>query len=69
MEFKGHLPKRQGRCHPLTVLDDRSRFSVGLSACGDERTESVQARLSGLFRRYGLPDRMLMDRLALGKAA
>lgn len=61
MDFKGHFPMRQGRCHPLTVLDDHSRFAVGLSACGDERTESVQARLSGLFRRYGLPDRMLMD--------
>lgn len=61
MDFKGHFPMAQGRCHPLTVLDDHSRFSVGLLACPDERTLSVQARLTGLFRRYGLPKRVLAD--------
>ena len=61
MDFKGHFPMAQGRCHPLTVLDDHSRFSVGLFACPDERTLSVQARLTGLFRRYGLPKRILAD--------
>lgn len=61
MDFKGHFPLTQGRCHPLTVLDDHSRFNVGLDACADERTLTVQARLSALFRRYGLPERMTMD--------
>jgi len=61
MDFKGHFPMSQGRCHPLTVLDDHSRFSVGLFACGDERTLSVQMRLSHLFRRYGMPKRILAD--------
>ena len=61
MDFKGHFPMAQGRCHPLTVLDDHSRFSVGLFACSDERTLSVQARLSGLFRHYGMPKRILAD--------
>lgn len=61
MDFKGHFPMRKGRCHPLTVLDDHSRFSVGLFACANERTESVQAQLTVLFRRYGLPARMLAD--------
>jgi transposase InsO family protein len=61
MDFKGHFPMAQGRCHPLTVLDDHSRFSVGLFACLDERTLSVQARLTSLFRRYGLPKRILAD--------
>ncbi len=61
MDFKGHFPMSQGRCHPLTVLDDHSRFSVGLFACGDERTVSVQTRLSDLFRRYGMPERILAD--------
>ena len=30
MDFKGHLPlaSRSGRCHPLTVLDDHSRFAL-----------------------------------------
>jgi transposase InsO family protein len=62
MDFKGHVPMRQGgRCHPLTVLDDHSRYAIVLSACGDEKTATVQGRLTEAFRRYGLPWRMLMD--------
>jgi len=61
MDFKGHFALDQGRCHPLTVLDDHSRFALGLEACADERGTTVQARLTGIFRRYGLPKKMLMD--------
>jgi transposase InsO family protein len=61
MDFKGHFPLREGRCHPLTVLDDHSRFSLGLEACGDERTQTVQQRLTKIFRHFGLPERMVMD--------
>jgi transposase InsO family protein len=61
MDFKGHFATDQGRCHPLTVLDDHSRFSLGLFACADERTETVQGHLTTLFRRYGLPERILCD--------
>ena len=42
MDFKGHFPmSRGGRCHPLTVLDDHSRFSLGVRACRDERGQTV----------------------------
>ena len=61
MDFKGHFAMMEGRCHPLTVLDDHSRFSLGLEACGDERTQTVQQRLTRIFRRFGLPERMVMD--------
>lgn len=61
MDFKGHFAADQGRCHPLTVLDDHSRFALGLEACGDERSQTVRARLTGIFRRYGLPGKMMMD--------
>lgn len=61
MDFKGHFAMEQGRCHPLTVLDDHSRFNIGLEACPDERGETVRQRLTRMFRRYGLPRRMLMD--------
>ena len=61
MDFKGHFAADQGRCHPLTVLDDHSRFALGLEACADERGTTVQHRLRGIFRRYGLPGKMLMD--------
>ena len=61
MDFKGHFATDSGRCHPLTVLDDHSRFALGLLACGDERAETVQGHLTVLFRRYGLPERLLCD--------
>jgi transposase InsO family protein len=61
MDFKGHFALTAGRCHPLTVLDDHSRYGLGLEACGDERETTVRERLVAVFRRYGLPDRMLMD--------
>lgn len=61
MDFKGHFAIGTGRCHPLTVLDDHSRFALGVQACANQRTETVRERLSAIFRRYGLPKRMLMD--------
>lgn len=61
MDFKGHFALRRGRCHPLTILDDHSRFAVGLEACGDERTQTVQERLTRIFQRDGLPERILSD--------
>src|SRR5512141_738158 len=33
MDFKGHFATSRGRCHPLTVLDDHSRYSLALQAC------------------------------------
>lgn len=61
MDFKGTVVLLRGVCHPLTVLDDHSRDPLGVDACADERTATVQTRLIALFRRYGLPLRMLMD--------
>jgi transposase InsO family protein len=62
MDFKGHVPMLDGgRCHPLTVLDDHSRYNVGLIACDNERTETVKSALIGLLERYGQPARMLCD--------
>ena len=62
MDFKGWFEMSSGsRCHPLTVLDDHSRFAVGLQACGNEQGLTVQRELKGLFRIYGMPRQMLMD--------
>ena len=61
MDFKGHVALHVGRLHPLTVLDDHSRFSVVLAACANERTETVQQQLVTAFRRYGLPERLITD--------
>lgn len=61
MDFKGHFPLASGRCHPLTVLDDHSRYALAIRACGDETETTVAGELTAVFRRYGLPDGMLMD--------
>jgi transposase InsO family protein len=61
MDFKGHFPLQEGRCHPLTLLDDHSRFCLLAEACPDEKGETVKAGLTKAFRRYGLPARMTMD--------
>jgi transposase InsO family protein len=61
MDFMGHFPLAKGRCHPLTVLDDCSRFSIAVRACLDEKGLTVKGHLTDMFRRYGLPRRILSD--------
>ena len=61
MDFKGDFALGAGRCYPLTVLDDHSRFSLGLRACRSQHREGVQEALTSIFGRYGLPRRMSMD--------
>jgi transposase InsO family protein len=61
LDFKGHFAIGEGRCHPLTLIDDHSRYSLAIEACADERGSTVQERLTQAFRRYGLPWRMTMD--------
>lgn len=61
MDFKGHFATGAGRCHPLTVLDDHSRFVLCLGALGEERSDPTRRRLIQTFQRYGLPWRMTMD--------
>ena len=56
MDFKGRTQLTSGDwCHPLTVIDDHSRFAIALEACVDEQRATVQARLEPILRRYGLP--------------
>ncbi|MDR0353290.1 MAG: IS481 family transposase [Opitutaceae bacterium] len=62
MDFKGHFALGEGgRCHPLSVIDDHSRFMLVLQACADQTGATVQRHLSAAFRRYGLPDQILCD--------
>jgi transposase InsO family protein len=60
-DFKGHFETLQGRCSPLTVLDDHSRYNLVLQACGNTRSPTVRDALEATFRRYGLPARMNFD--------
>ena len=61
MDFKGPFPTGEGVCHPLTILDDHSRFDLQLKACARPTTGVVQTALTEAFERYGLPLEMLMD--------
>jgi hypothetical protein len=61
MDFKGHFATDQGRCHPLSVLDEHSRSSLGIIACAEQTDATVREHLTTLFCRYGLPDAMLAD--------
>lgn len=62
MDFKGWV--RLGNdalCHPLTVLDDHSRYDLCLQACANQRGDTVRERLELTFRRYGLPEAFFVD--------
>lgn len=62
MNFKGHFRLCEvGRCHPLTILDDHSRYSICIKACASENEKSVRQGLEMEFRTYGLPEGMTMD--------
>jgi transposase InsO family protein len=62
MDFKGDFPTLEtGRCAPLTVLDDHSRFNIVLAACSRMTTQVVQSELERAFRCYGLPARINTD--------
>src|SRR3972149_1681706 len=61
LDLKGHFPIRDGRCHPLTVIDDHSRYALCIAACENERKETVEQHLTDVFRRYGMPYSILMD--------
>jgi transposase InsO family protein len=62
MDFKGDFGTlSEGRCYPLTVLDDCSRFNVVLQACSSTQTETVRAHLQRTFAQYGLPVQINTD--------
>jgi transposase InsO family protein len=60
MDFKGQKGA-EAAIGPLSVLDDHSRYLVGLEQIGSTRGEAVRERLEGIFRSHGVPDAMLMD--------
>jgi transposase InsO family protein len=61
MDFKGHFPVGDVRCHPLTVIDDHSRYNLVLQASDSESYEFVKATLQRAFEHYGLPQRINTD--------
>jgi transposase InsO family protein len=65
MDSKGKYPLQDGECHVLSILDDHSRYVVGLHALPELSGEKAGPCLVETFRRYGVPQAMLMDRGSL----
>jgi len=61
MDFKGDYPSDRGRCYPLSVLDDHSRYAIGLFALSGQDTKTVRSCLIKAFEACGVPHAMLMD--------
>lgn len=61
VDFKGSWHDCRGRCEPLTVRDEYSRYVLELRALSDARTSSVRACFERLFERHGLPSAIRSD--------
>jgi transposase InsO family protein len=62
MDAKGAYPLRDGgRCHALSIVDDHSRFAVGVFALPTLAIATVEPVLRQCFETYGVPRAMLMD--------
>jgi transposase InsO family protein len=61
MDFKGPWPVAEGSCYPLSMLDDHSRYLVGLHALPGTAAAGVAQALLRTFQAYGVPEAMLLD--------
>ena len=64
IDFKGvknQYAPVDGKCSPLSALDDCSRFGLGLSPLSKMDAPAVDRVMRETFERYGLPDQLLMD--------
>lgn len=61
MDGKGQYRTPEGTCFPLSILDDHSRYAVGLYSLPEFTAERVHPCLVHTFERYGVPEAMLMD--------
>jgi transposase InsO family protein len=62
MDFKGwSLLGNGAKLHPLTVIDDHSRYCPCLVACAEEREETVKTHLERAFQLHGLPRAFFVD--------
>jgi len=64
LDWKGIKNKYEpadGKCYPLSVVDDCSRFGLVLSPLPEMGGAGVDRVVRETFEQYGLPDQMLMD--------
>lgn len=61
MDFKGYFPIQEGKCYPFSIVDDHSRYALGLYALSSPNAQATYDCLCEAFRRYGVPEAILMD--------
>ena len=61
LDFKGPVEVARRRRHPLTVLDDHSRYLLVLELCDDHTFDTTWRLLWDAFAEFGLPDSLLSD--------
>lgn len=62
MDFKGeYILGGINRCYPLSLLDDHSRFCLGLFPLSSPKGSLVTKSLISTFEEYGVPNSILMD--------
>lgn len=61
MDFKGLAANLSKGWAPLSVLDDCSRYALGLTGLKGTSGGPVKATLEGIFREAGMPEAMLVD--------
>lgn len=61
VDFKGWWYDEEGRCEPLTVRDEFSRYVLELRALPNARTETVRECFEKLFAEHGLPQVIRSD--------
>lgn len=60
-DFKGEFRMADGNyCYPLTILDDHSRYALGIFPHLSTKNVVIPA-FTELFQQYGLPDSILSD--------
>jgi putative transposase len=61
-DFKGQFKLGTGAyCYPLTIVDGYSRYLLACRGLESVATSSTRAVFEGIFRTYGLPDRIRTD--------
>ena len=61
VDFKGWWHGTEGRCEPLTVRDEFSRYLLELRQVPNARSQTVQESFEKLFQRHGLPQAIRSD--------
>jgi len=61
MDFKGEYEVKDGKSFPLSLLDDHSRYGVGLWPLDSTKAQGVHEVLKAKFREIGVPQSILTD--------